>query len=100
MPYRNAGATPLLVLALVAGLAYWGFVGFSEDEWSGFVYPDRNNLSRHQFVGVYGSLDDCRAAANAIIRQAQWSSSDYECGLNCEPDEDLGGLLVCEETAD
>jgi hypothetical protein len=73
--------------------------GCSEDSWEGFVYPDKADLTAHQNVGAYGSLEDCRSAAIARLGGfGAQEKGDYECGLNCEHREGYGGIKVCDET--
>ena len=70
-----------------------------KEEWEGFVYPDKNNLTVHRNIGVYESLESCRAAAlNALSQISAIEKGDYECGLNCENRSDMGGIKVCERT--
>jgi hypothetical protein len=73
--------------------------GCKPDAWQGFVYPNRSDLSRHQSIGPFRSLEECRAAS--LDRLAQLNAiyrGDFECGLNCKPSESMSGLNVCEET--
>lgn len=77
----------LLMLMLLAGCS---------ETWEGYVYLNRNNLSKHVAVGTFKSLDDCRAAAiNTLNRGSSLSQGDYECGLDCKSD---GGLRICKAT--
>ncbi len=62
-------------------------------EWQGFVYPDRSNLTRSVYVGTFKTLEDCRAAALAALGQNR--QGDYECGLNCKI---RNGINVCSRT--
>jgi hypothetical protein len=69
--------------------------GCFQEEWSGFVYPSKSNLSNHREIGTFSSLEQCRNAAVAVIQNAKWRNADYECGLNCK----RGTLpMVCEKT--
>jgi hypothetical protein len=71
-----------------------------KDEWEGFVYPSRNDLTEHVSVGVFESLDACRGAVRAIMEQNGWQETgDYECGLNCKTFLDGSTLKICEETS-
>jgi hypothetical protein len=88
----------LPILLLVIGVAYcadcWPF---SRDRWKGWVYPNRGNLSESTFVGDYDRLEDCRAAALAVLRAHHAEiTGDYECGRGCKPWQ--AGMYVCEET--
>lgn len=74
--------------------------GCFREEWEGFVYPNKNNLSEHINIGSYKSLEECRASAvNALNKISSVSAGDYECGLNCESRSGMGGINVCEKTA-
>ncbi len=74
-------------------------IGCAQDKWEGFVYPDGGNLTIHQNIGEFNSLESCRSAA--LSRLSSVSSidrGDYECGLNCEYREGWGDLRICKET--
>jgi hypothetical protein len=73
-------------------------------QWTGYVYPDKKNLSAHEALGAFDGVDACRAAALARLRALcegcsdPLQTGDYECGLKCKPSEQFGGINVCEET--
>lgn len=74
--------------------------GCLKDEWEGFVYPNKNNLSEHINIGSYDSLEECRASAINVLNKISSSSlGDYECGLNCKSKSGMDGIKVCEETS-
>jgi hypothetical protein len=82
----------------------WGIYSCTkeDDRWSAYVYPNRSDLTVHQFAGDHPTLDTCRGAALSrlsVITAGNPSRGDYECGLNCKPDERMGGLNVCKETS-
>lgn len=82
---RMAGAALALIVLVV---------GCSEPEqevWMGYVYPDRQDLTRHDVVGSFGSLNRCLDA----VREQAGLAGAYECGLNCR---DEGTINVCERT--
>lgn len=82
------------VAAAIACLALAG----CGNQWEGFVYPNRNDLTNHIGIGSYKSLEECRASAlQALGKVSSLERGDYECGLNCKADGS-GGLKVCEET--
>ena len=84
-------------LLLVAVLVSAPLFGCSE-EWEGFVYPNRNNLLVDIPIGTFKSLQECRAAAQAMLeRLGALERGDYECGLNCKRREG-SHLLICERT--
>jgi hypothetical protein len=91
----------LLLLACLLGCR-------KEHTWSGYAYPNRNDLTQHLEVGAFTSLEDCRQAAHAVLRRHHESTcrgdacdedplarGDYECGLDCKP---RNGINVCKET--
>lgn len=81
---------PLLALALL---------GCSE-RWEGFVYPNKNDLTKHIGIGTYDSLEDCRASAiNTLSTLSSNERGDYECGLNCRSEGALPGMKVCKDTS-
>ncbi len=70
------------------------------NKWSGFFYPDRGDLSHWvQSPGTFKSLDECRnwARNKGAELNIDRTEYDYECGLNCKPED---GLNVCEKTLD
>ena len=71
--------------------------GCFDEEWDGYVYPNKNDLTQHKYIGDFDNLEDCRAAALGWLnRNSSQSSGDYECGLNCEKSE--YDVDVCEKT--
>jgi hypothetical protein len=84
----------ILVGAAAALYACW------KQEWMGFVYPNKADLTQHIEIGVFSSLEECRGAAQGKLVLSGWASSgDYECGLSCEQKAEYGDLLVCKETS-
>ena len=74
-------------------------MGCAEDRWMAIVYPDSSNLIVYELAGEYSDLETCRAASLARLRTLGASiTGDYECGSNCERDEEFD-WWVCEETA-
>ena len=67
--------------------------GCFKDEWSGYVYPDKHNLSEHEYIGKFKSLEICREEALDALNNLGSSTrkGDYECGLNCDGS-------VCDKT--
>jgi hypothetical protein len=87
--------------------------------WLGFVYPARNNLTRHVDLGAFDSLDTCRVAAHRKLHSLHdercsrcnddsddsrcrdcdddpLQTGDYECGSDCKLEDD--GIYTCKET--
>jgi len=89
----------LLKKLLVATIAISSVSCSNSDDWEGFVYPNRDNLNIHTNIGSYTSLENCRSAAlSTLARISSIEKGDYECGLNCEVREGMGGIKVCEKT--
>lgn len=75
-------------------------------EWSGWLYPDANNLSAKFQLGNFASLSACRAAALGMMSLSgqlrdeddELIVSDYECGRACKPHPQFTGIKVCSQT--
>ncbi len=81
------------------GLAVLAYQYFSAETWSGFLYPNKEDLTRHLETGPFKSLADCRSAAIISLSTTTTPPGDYECGRNCKTDRGLGPLVkVCEVT--
>jgi hypothetical protein len=72
----------------------------SADRWLATVYPDAPSLLTHVHLDEFGTLDQCRIAANNYFRHNDISDGIYECGLNCEPLGLEGDMRLCEETSE
>ena len=64
--------------------------------WTGYVYPDINNLANYKYVGSFDSLEACRSQCRYAIDVNNFQNADYECGLNCKNKD---GMNVCEKTS-
>jgi len=51
----------IIIYFFIAYFASWW--PFSSDEWEGFVYPNRADLTVHRNIGIYDSIEGCRDAA-------------------------------------
>lgn len=71
-------------------------------EWRGFAYPNKNDLSKHIEVGKFDSLEKCRdASVDKLQMMGKRYEGDYECGLNCRPLKNFdgtSGMNICEKT--
>jgi hypothetical protein len=87
-------------LPLIFGaISFSLLVACGSDSWEGFVYPNKNDLTRHRNLGNFNSLDECRAAARGVLAELKaLDRGDYECGKNCDDGSRMGGIKVCEET--
>ena len=82
----------MMTLAVVA-------IAGCSDSWEGFVYPNRNDLTRHRNLGKFESLETCRASAFGFLAEIKaLDSGDYECGKNCDNGSNFSGIKLCEET--
>lgn len=92
----NRNTRRFLLVIVLAGLTGCDRI---DPQWKGWVYPDRNDPSIDWKLGTFSSLEECRAAAQSMIR---WlpdkGSADYECGYQCKPSNFLGRLDVCAQT--
>lgn len=71
----------------------------ANDKWEGFVYPDGSDLTVHQNIGIFDSLEACRSAARSTLANvSSVDRGDYECGLNCKSKSGMGGIKICDET--
>lgn len=88
----------LIISAVV--LVIWGGIFFlRSDDYTGFFYPDANNLlSDIQSPDTFKSLEECRdwIDEQVSIYNPDGSGYDYECGRNCKLSGDKP--YVCEET--
>lgn len=86
----------MIKLILIVGIVILILSSCSE-EWHGFVYPNKNDLSNHVDIGIYKSLKECRdSALNTLNKISQVSIGDYECGLNCKSSS--GDFRICDKT--
>ena len=87
------------IFALLSLVVVLVLSGCFKEEWEGFVYPNKNDLTVHKNIGVYKSLESCRTAAwDMLSRLNATEGGDYECGLNCEYRDGMGSIKVCEKT--
>jgi hypothetical protein len=91
-----AGAVLGIGLLVVAVFWLWP----TPEVWTGFLYPDAADLSNHIETGVFDTLEQCRdkTVSYANSMNISYGQYDYECGLNCSPRANMGGLNVCEKT--
>ncbi|MBT4710026.1 MAG: hypothetical protein HOB82_00650 [Alphaproteobacteria bacterium] len=86
--FKQLGAIVIVALAVAA---------CGESQWTGTIYPDRENLRDFERVGVFATLDQCRAAATTAIGElgdrGENVVAGWDCGQNCSVDND--GDLDC-----
>lgn len=88
-------------LILVIVLGFFGVIPVVEwwrrietlwhEDWSGYAYPDRRDLSKSIYVGSFSDRDACLIA----VQRKAGPGGAYECGLNCRQES---GLNICVET--
>ncbi|MFC3691252.1 hypothetical protein ACFOWB_03375 [Chenggangzhangella methanolivorans] len=80
-----------LALLACAALAACG----EASPWTALVVAPRKDVAgQPESVGLFRSLEDCRAAAVAKLAERGWSGDgSYHCGYRCEPHRDA---FVCE----
>jgi hypothetical protein len=69
---------------LIVMLLFAALIAFKKitDRWTGFIYPNKSNLSNNLNIGKLKSLDECRIAAfNSLRKISSLSQGDFECGL-------------------
>lgn len=67
------------------------------NEWTGFYYQDKNDLGNSTKLKIqagFKSKENCRDWA--IQTAGSNENFDYECGLNCKPNDYKS--YTCEET--
>lgn len=85
---------------LVVALIVWGvYLLLKGDEYMGFYYPDKNNLTEDiSSIVTFNSLELCRdwVDVQVSIHNPNRTGYDYECGKNCDTSGDKP--YICEET--
>ena len=65
------------VLTALISISWWF------NNWTGFVYPDRNSPSQHIEIGTFKTLEKCRNVAVLTLKNNGWANKgDFECGLD------------------
>lgn len=74
------------------------------NQWQGWVYPNKSELTNDIPLGRFSSLAECRDSAKKLIsflpsqgENGSEISADYECGRKCRPVDD--GMSICDETS-
>ena len=95
---QRLGSAPGLKILGAIVIAALTVAGCGEAQWTGTIYPDRENLQDFERIGVFATLDDCRAAAIAAIGQlgdrGENLVAGWDCGQNCSADDE--GDLRCD----
>ena len=110
----------VIAIVLLAPLAIRTDAASSQDSrpdiWVGHWSPDANNRTYDHFLGAYTSLEECRAGARGVIKDAlfavrfggrsePFTVGNVECGHRCEVRfvtasvwAGFPPLLACEST--
>lgn len=86
---RRLAAAAVLMLASCGGSA----------DWTGFVYPDPNDLTVSAEIGRFRSFEQCRIASMRALEAFGRPGGTFECGKGCRYRKDVG-MQVCAETRD
>lgn len=78
-----------MIIALFVYLALRG------DKWTGFYYPDRDDLSEYTKSQTFGSLSECIAWTDD--KSEGNTNAQTECGKGCKYKEQWD-IYVCKET--
>ena len=85
------------LLALMA-LLFSGCMGAEKkEEWTTWVYPDKQNNKRSFKGDTFKTLEECRTSALVKMKElGVEESGDYQCGLNCTFHEGMK-TEICEK---
>lgn len=68
-----------------------------QQEWTSWVYPDKNNIKRSLKGKTFKTLEECREASLAKLQELDVEAGgDYNCGLNCNYHEGMK-TEICEK---
>jgi len=95
---RDGDGCGSILLAIAIGLAAWWWIHNHSGKWTGWIYPDANDLTVSIKLGEFRDFEACQAAAINNLRSMRAADGgDYECGRSCKFRPELG-LDVCKET--
>ncbi len=87
---------PLLIFLIVVSLI--AFSSSSKNNWTGFYYPDRNNIGDESTWVIQPGLDSLEKCQDWVADKSRGNRNfDYECGYKCRYDNSLK-MSVCKET--
>jgi hypothetical protein len=98
VPQTPCGLTLMADVKLYVMVAATILLSGCGERWSGFVYPNRNDLTKHINIGDYKTLEECGRAARNNLQVMKAYEGDYECGLNCKPMPNMPSVNLCEKT--
>lgn len=88
-----------ILLAISITFIFSGCLGGdkSKQEWTSYIYPDKNNTKRSKIHGIYQTLEECEKASVLELEKLGLSTrGKYWCGLNCKYDEGMK-VDLCEK---
>ena len=71
--------------------------GCTTNTWTGFFYPDANDLTIFVTEGPFDTSEECLDWTTSQAEQITRGASHHECGKNCEKDALLEGIPFCDE---
>lgn len=97
----------LIIILIIFGVRYLYLNQVKKEGWTGFFYPNAEDLSRWtESDKLFDSIDSCRGWVDTQLNvyvinnpgtDIRKVNYDYECGLNCKFKSEYG-LNVCEKT--
>ncbi|MBU0961581.1 MAG: hypothetical protein KKD01_10995 [Proteobacteria bacterium] len=70
----------------------------NSDQWEGYVYPDKKNPLFCRSSGKFKSLEECKEMSMAMLKRTDsLEKGYYNCGKNCNNQQDSFYQLKCEE---
>ena len=79
----NQSVKNILMLAFIIVL-FSSCGSKTKDEWTSWIYPDKNNTKRSMNNGIFDTLEECKISSLLKLKQLNMSTSgDYACGLDC-----------------
>ena len=89
---------PMVIAAILGAAIGWMSASLTRDDWEGFIYPNRYDLTKHISIGHFQTIEECGATIQIMLTDLGMSDhSDYECGLNCKASDPFP--KVCTETS-
>lgn len=87
-----------LLISSIIALVFVGCGGKTEEKWTGFIYPDKENTKRNvKSPMTFDTLQECHDASKKQLSILNLEGLGlYKCGLNCEYHEGMK-LEVCQK---
>lgn len=94
-----------MIKVLVVSVLSISLAACFEERWTGSICEDRSKMGECQIIGMYTSVDGCKAAAELeLSKVSNKTKGTFECGRDCRPmfsDHDLTpgttSVMVCKE---